>query len=196
MTAVEQPLRLRDRKKIKTREAIRNAAMHLVERNGLAKTTVEQIADAAEVSVSTLFRYFTSKESVLMCEEIEQVAIDALASQPAEVPTFQAFRRALTIVWNTLSDDRWESERRRRRLVYSIPELREMQLDMHRRTAEKMAEAECRRLGRDPDDFEIRVLFNALAGALLTPLSSSHDNPEGLFRALDFVEAGMPLRRQ
>jgi DNA-binding MurR/RpiR family transcriptional regulator len=57
MGGVADGLGLRDRKKIKTREAIRRAAMLLIDKNGYAHTTVEQIADAADVSPSTFFRY-------------------------------------------------------------------------------------------------------------------------------------------
>ena len=61
MGVTEQALGLRDRKKIKTRDAIRREAMRLIQANGYANTTIEQIADAAEVSPSTFFRYFPTK---------------------------------------------------------------------------------------------------------------------------------------
>lgn len=59
------PLRpgLRERKKIKTRRAIRTAAYALIEERGYDATTIEQIADRAEVSPSTVFRYFPTKEA-------------------------------------------------------------------------------------------------------------------------------------
>jgi AcrR family transcriptional regulator len=50
MQASDRPLGLRERKKIKTRQAIRREAFRLIDENGYAATTVEQIADAAEVS--------------------------------------------------------------------------------------------------------------------------------------------------
>jgi hypothetical protein len=68
-----------------------------------------------------------------------------------------------------------------------------MQHEQHRRTAKAMTEVECRRLGREPDDFEVRVFFGALVGAMLTSLSDANNVTELLFRTLDFVEAGMPL---
>jgi AcrR family transcriptional regulator len=49
---------LRERKKAKTRALIQEHAMRLFGEQGYGATTVEQIADAAEVSPSTFFRYF------------------------------------------------------------------------------------------------------------------------------------------
>lgn len=193
MGQTSRPLPLRERKKIRTREAIRRAAVALIESNGYANTTVDQIAEASEVSASTFFRYFSSKQSVLMTDEIDRLAVSALAGQPADVPTIQAFRRALEITWAALSDEEWAFEIRCRQLVLSIPDLSELQHAEHRRSAALMSEVECRRLARDPGDFEIHVFFGALLGAVLTALSASPDMPGGVFRALDFVEAGMPL---
>ena len=121
MGVTDQILGLRDRKKIKTREAIRREAMRLIEENGYANTTVEQIAEAAEVSPSTFFRYFPSKEMVLMANDLDQVTIEALEQQPAEVPSLQAFRRALKITMATLSEDEWRFERARLRMVWRWP---------------------------------------------------------------------------
>jgi AcrR family transcriptional regulator len=190
----DQPRGLRERNKIRTREAIRRAAMRLIESNGYASTTVEQIAEAAEVSPSTFFRYFSSKQSVLMTDVIDELAVSALAAQPAGISTMQALRQTLEITQSALSEEEWRIERRRRQLVLSIPEIREMQHQEHRRTAATMTQLECRRLGRDPDDFEVRVFFGALVGAMLTALSGANDVTRQLFRALEFVEAGMPLR--
>src|SRR6185369_2702820 len=106
-------LGLRDRKKIKTRESIRREAMRLIEENGYASTTVEQIAEAAEVSPSTFFRYFPSKEMVLMANDLDRVTIEALEQQPSDMPSLQAFRRALQITMATVSEDEWRFERAR-----------------------------------------------------------------------------------
>jgi AcrR family transcriptional regulator len=189
-----QVLGLRDRKKIQTRRVIRNEAMRLIEENGYANTTVEQIAEAAEVSPSTFFRYFPSKEMVLMANDLDLVTIKALEQQPAEMPSLQAFRRALEITLATLSEAEWRFERARLRMVLSIPELRSAQFDEYRRTAAALTEADCRRTGREPDDFEVRVFVGALAGGLMAVLDQASGVPERMYRALDFMEAGMPLR--
>jgi AcrR family transcriptional regulator len=193
MRVSNQALSLRDRKKIQTRAAIRREAMRLIEKNGYANTTVEQIAEAAEVSPSTFFRYFPTKEMVLMANDLDLVTIAALEQQPADTPSLQAFRRALEITIATLSEDEWRFERARLRMVLSVPELKAAQFDEYRRTVAALAQADCRRTGREPDDFEVRVFVGALAGGLMAVLDQESGMPERMYRALDFMEAGMPL---
>jgi AcrR family transcriptional regulator len=193
MGVSNQVLGLRDRKKIQTRGTIRREAMRLIEENGYANTTVEQIADAAEVSPSTFFRYFPSKEMVLMSDDLDLVIIEALKQQPADMPSLQAFHRALEITMATLSEDQWRFERARLRMVLSIPELKTTQFAEYRRTVAALGEADCRRTGREPGDFEVRVFFGALAGGLMAVLDGAPGLLERMYRALDFMEAGMPL---
>jgi len=194
MGASNQVLSLRDRKKIQTRGTIRREAMRLIEENGYANTTVEQIADAAEVSPSTFFRYFPSKEKVLMANDLDLVMVEALERQPADSSSLQAFRGALEITMATLSEDDWRFERARLRMVLSVPELKATQFAEYRRTVTALAEADCRRTGREPDDFEVRVFVGALAGGLMAVLDSEPGLLQRMYRALDFMEAGMPLR--
>jgi AcrR family transcriptional regulator len=194
MGVSNQVLGLRDRKKIQTRSLIRNEAMRLIKENGYANTTVEQIAEAAEVSPSTFFRYFPSKEMVLIANDLDLVTVEALERQPADMASLQAFRRALEITMATLSEDEWRFERARLKMVLSIPELRAAQFDAYRRTVAMLTEADCGRTGREPDDFEVRVFVGALAGGLMAVLDRASGLPERMYRALDFMEAGMPLK--
>jgi AcrR family transcriptional regulator len=184
---------LRQRKKMRTREAIQLAALELVGRNGFAETSVEQIAEAAEVSPATFYRYFPTKASALITDDLDRVVISAMADQPKDVPTMEAFRRATMAGRTALSDAAWEFERQRRRVVFSIPELRALQHAAHRRTAAKFAQAESRRLGRDEDDFEMRAFFGALVDAGLAILGESPGSPDELFDVIDFFEKGLPL---
>lgn len=185
---------LRERKKLKTREAIRRAAFRLFDEDGYANATVEQIAEAAEVSPSTFFRYFPSKESVLLADDLDPVILEALARQPANLSPVATVRRAAEEAFATMSEDQWEVERTRQRLMFSIPEIKAAHYDEAYRTIGVIAEALSQRLGRDRDDFELRIFAGALTGAIMAVANQSGPlSLDDLYRALDFLEKGMPL---
>jgi AcrR family transcriptional regulator len=89
---------LRERKKKATRDAIHYGAMRLFAEHGYAGTTIDQIADAADVSRATVFTYFPTKEDIVFGEApqaIEGLAA-MLADAPATVPAVRAWLRGLT----------------------------------------------------------------------------------------------------
>jgi AcrR family transcriptional regulator len=76
-TIVEDPasdIGLRERKKLQTRTAIHEAALHLIDERGLEATTIEQICHAADVSTRTFFNYYPSKAAAAL--ELASAAIE------------------------------------------------------------------------------------------------------------------------
>ncbi|TDC57584.1 TetR family transcriptional regulator [Actinomadura sp. KC345] len=92
-----QPPGRRERKKQRTREALVDAAFALFAEKGFDATTVEEIADAVDVSSRTFFRYFASKEDVALTfqEEQTRAVMAALNERPADEPIMTALRRAV-----------------------------------------------------------------------------------------------------
>ena len=193
MSAIDQLPGLRERKKIRTRETIRREAFRLIQENGYAATTVEQIAEAAEVSPSTFFRYFPTKESVVLADDTDPVILHALEGQPPDLSPIQAVRRAYQATMAKMSEDEREFETTRQRLMFSIPELKAAMYDEYYRTITAFAEAVGHRIGRDSSDFELRAFAGALTGAMMAVYEPGPRAADTVFRALDFVDAGMPL---
>src|ERR1700755_3461701 len=103
-----EPGGLRERKKARTRATIRQEALRLFREQGYQATTVEQIAAAAEVSPSTFFRYFPTKEDVVLQDDMDIRLVEAFARQPADLAPIAAVRAAVREAWNSFTDTEWE----------------------------------------------------------------------------------------
>ncbi|AEV83945.1 TetR family transcriptional regulator [Actinoplanes sp. SE50] len=193
---------LRERKKARTRATIREQAMRLFEEQGYAATTVDQIAEAAEVSPSTFFRYFPAKEDVILVDDYDPLVVAAVRAQPPEVPPIEAIRRALRDVFGRVSPELWELERRRQKLFAEVPELRARALHQMTEAIELIAEVIGERAGLPPDDLRVRAMGGAIAGVVLAVLPPGRmigqtaldpADFERLSDALDLLQQGLPL---
>jgi AcrR family transcriptional regulator len=109
--------------KAKTRAAIQAQALRLFAQQGYDETTVDQIAEAAEVSQSTFFRYFPTKEDVVLHDRYDPLLIAAFHAQPAELRPIEALRGAMGAVLGELPADELELEQARGELIFSVPEV-------------------------------------------------------------------------
>jgi AcrR family transcriptional regulator len=165
LAAAGQRLGLRERKKLKTRAAIREAADRLIAEQGYEATTVERIAEAAEVSPSTVFRYFPSKEDIVLTDEYDRLTEAALRARPPAEDPLDALLHAVRESLVALAGEEESARVRRSTLVAEVPAVRarltETMTDGSRRLARVLAE----RTGRGPADPEVRVLTAAVTGA-------------------------------
>lgn len=114
----------RESKKAKVRKAIVKAALELFERQGFERTTVDEIAAAAEISTRTFFRYFQVKDHVMFPYHSEYVATfrNLLAENRNAGPPIEIVRGALKTMAELYMADRQE-HRRYQRIISSSPAL-------------------------------------------------------------------------
>jgi AcrR family transcriptional regulator len=193
---------LRERKKARTRASLREHALRLFRDQGYEATTVEQIAAAAEVSPSTFFRYFPTKEDVLLRDDFEVLAIEAFERQPPGLAPLAAMRAAIREAVADLTEAEWADMRLQAMIAANTPEVRARSLDEMVRTMRTMSEALARRAGVDPDDIRVRALTGAVMGVVLAvgmPYEAwtEADAGPGMFIEIDkglaLLEQGLPL---
>ena len=193
-------LGLRERKKAKTRLAIQEHALRLFHEQGYAETTVEQIAEAAEVSPSTFFRYFPTKEDVVLYDAFDPLLIEAFRAQPPELSPVQAMRGAIREVFGNLPAEAIAPQRERGVLIFSVSELRGAMVEQFTTSGQWFAEVLAERMGRHANDFEVRAFSGAVIGVMVASLLPAMENPEAdvdflalMDRGLAYLEAGLPL---
>lgn len=205
MHSNEEPLGLRERKKIRTRQAIQEQALRLFAAQGYAETTTEQIAAAAEVSPSTFFRYFPTKEETVLYDPIDPVLIQIFIEQPAELAPLDAMRAAFKKVFEDIPVERTQTELERQKIIFQIPELRSAIFERLGDIINLMADAVARRTGRQATDVQVRSWAGAVTGVLTAafidpegrPTTHDDDFPVRMLdvadAALAHLEAGLPL---
>jgi AcrR family transcriptional regulator len=171
----DPPVSLRERKKAATRRLLRRAALDLVGERGLANVTVEDIAEAADVSPRTFFNYFPSKEAALFGGEPDRAAglRDRVAHLAPGAPAVEVLRtvmaqdaEAMAAELRSLGGDPADWLRRMK-VARTDPHLRAAQA-AHMATIERaIGEGLATRLGADQEtDLYPSVLAAAAVGVV------------------------------
>jgi AcrR family transcriptional regulator len=182
MTATVTAVGLRERKKARTREALHDAAMDLFSRQGFDGTTVEEIADACEVSPRTFFRYFPTKEDVLFgdSEQRSTALIETLAAQPLDLAPLDAIHAAMRGVARNYTEER-DVLGARAKIVQGSPGLRAYKVE-HQRGWEEALVAELGRRSRSAGTsltpYDLRLLTSVSMAAFRAAFDTWLDEPD------------------
>jgi AcrR family transcriptional regulator len=154
----------RERKRTRTKLMLQTEALKLFDRQGYETTTIEDIADAAAVSPRTFFRYFPTKEDVVLWDEYGiDAAAEFLHARAKDAPIAE-------LVWAFIREGMVGLQRRdrdrllaRTRLIFTVPALQARVWDQHALTAALASVAP--RLGISPNDLRLHVLIWSLTAA-------------------------------
>ena len=188
---------LRERKKARTRAAIREHALRLIREQGYDATTVEQIAEAAEVSPSTFFRYFPTKEDVVLQDDMELLWMDVFLAQPSGMGPIAALRAGIRAAFEGMGAAEFAQLRETMDMAIAVPAVQARMLAEFARTNQVIAQAVAERTGKDASDFAVRTLAGAVVGIAMAAWFDQPSDLAGfgdrLERGLALLEAGLPL---
>jgi AcrR family transcriptional regulator len=171
----EPALGLRERKKLRTRATLIDAAVELCERQGFERTTVDQIAAIADVSPRTFSRYFATKDAIALAliDEAINTAAAELACQPTDINHFEAMRRSYVAMYvatktappGALSADRMMCTVR---IIMTSPTLRQAALE-YRPHAVNVELA--KRLGVDLESRRLKLVSAVWGSIIMTAMA-------------------------
>ena len=148
---MERSPSLADRKRQLVRDELAEAALKLLAWHGFEATTIDQVVAAAGVSRRTFFRYFASKEDVIVqfLADTGAQLCAALAARPAEEPPAVALREATSVLVEACNEHR-EKSVRLANLILNTPALLGRYLEKQAQWRRDVAAELGRRLGLDP----------------------------------------------
>ncbi len=191
---------LRERNRERTRREIQRAALRLFTEDGYDATTIEQICESAGVSTSTFFRYFPSKEELVVYDAIAPRVLEEFLAQPADLTALEAITAAMRLAVARITDAQMADQRLRAGIARQVPALHDAWLSEAFKTFELLGLLLADRLGRPADDVEVLAHAGALHGALLGASRALVDSDgsgefatDDAFVAIDAIAGGLPL---
>ncbi len=198
MLGTMSELGIRERKKQRTRQALRQAALELFQERGFEATTIADITAAADVAPRTFFSYFQTKEDVVLDEGLQRFdqLQQTLRQRPHGEPLLAAFRRAALEIaadMQTQSDQ----EPAMARVIRSTPAIQARIRDRMGQWEEQLAAMIAQERNAPPDDLDSHLVAAALVGVLRSvqrvavAAEMQLDLPALMDHAFDLLESGL-----
>lgn len=160
-------LGLRERKRLQAMRRVQTVALDLFDEHGFDQVTIEDIAARAEVSASTVYRYFGTKEQLVIWDEYDPAAIELIMAELDRFTPFEAVRRVVASFVLTAFEHEGERIHRRLHLTYTNPSIEAASALQAYEMARLIAGVLATRLQRDPDDLDVQVFAHAYVGGVL-----------------------------
>lgn len=195
-------LTLRERKKLAAMRRLQDVALDLFDEHGYDAVTIEQIAAAAEVSPSSVYRYFGTKEQLVLWDEYDPQIMDYLDEALREHPPVAAIRRAMARALEQVFGREEARVRRRVRRIFSEPALLAKTMEQTDVMVSWFGAMLAVHTGRDQDDLDVQVVAHAVTWSMVAVLRQWHASgfaeplADGLDRAFELLEAGLALDAQ
>lgn len=187
----EPGMGLRERKKEFAKATIQQVALRLFSEAGYAHTTVEQIAAAADVSPSTFFRYFSTKEAVVLYDSIDPLMVKAFALQPPELNVIQALRATIRQTFANLPPEKVVTEQKRAELIATVPELQAAMWKEMIRNVDMFASMIAKRKGLSPENLAVRNVAGAVIGVIMAAMLPTYGKPGEGKNAIEAYDAAL-----
>ena len=201
---------LRERHRKRTAADLEEAALALFCEKGFDAVTIDDIAAAADVSRRTFFRYFASKEDVILSDHpkrLDELAA-ALNRRPADEPALTALRHAILSLAGSFEEQR-DHMLARFRLITTTPALEARSLCLQRNWETSVTAMLAARMGVDPaEDLRPGVVAATTMSAMRIATANwlaaggQDDLPKIVADALDLLDGGLqaaaspPVRRR
>jgi AcrR family transcriptional regulator len=177
----------RERRRTRTMREIQTEALRLFAEHGYEQTTIEQIADAADISPRTFFRYFPTKEDVVLWDEFDAVVLDLLEQRPEDEPPGETMRAITRHALGGLYEHDPARLLARHRLLFGVPAVRARFLEFARSGVAQLGAAISMRGGVAHDDLKLQLTAIAIIDAAGAALDrwQRHDGEEDLLALFD-----------
>ncbi|HLR27809.1 MAG TPA: TetR family transcriptional regulator [Ruania sp.] len=190
MSEPTAPVGRRERKKAATRQALADAALRLFLEHGYEQVSIKDVAESADVSTTTLFKHFPSKEALVFDQDADREAalVAAIRQRPAGQSVLDALRDHVT--GGAFTDAAHRPEFKAfMRLIESNPALRDYHRRMWIRHEQAVARSIAEETAAPPDDLSCRALAHFVLEAA-TFDTSRDDSLRALDAAFELLKHG------